>query len=254
MTDESQLPESELAALADGSLPADRRAQLRARIEASPALAAAVGEQERAVTMLRALDEPAPASLRARVRAMTDEPAARRGSGRRRSLFVPVATALAVIVAALVVLLGGGGEPPTVPETAHLALAAATLPAPGQAAADRDHLALAVGGIAFPYYERSTGWTATGARTDRLGGRRIVTVFYTDAGHRVGYAIVSGAPLAVGGGTLVTRGGVDYWLQRAPGAELITWRQAGHTCVIAGRDVSRSTLVGLASAEERQAA
>src|SRR5450755_3148481 len=109
MTDQSQLPEAELAALADGSLPADRRAQLRARIEASPELAAALGEQERTVTMLRALDEPAPAGLRDRVREMTDGAAQTRGPRRaarwRRSLFVPAATALAVAVAALVVLL-----------------------------------------------------------------------------------------------------------------------------------------------------
>jgi hypothetical protein len=258
MTDQSQLPEAELAALADGSLPADRRAPLRARIDASPELAAALGEQERAVTMLRALDEPAPAALRARVHEMTggspemDRP--RRTAGWRRSLFVPAATALAVAVAALVVVLGGGGAPPTVPQTAHLALAAATSPAPAEDAAHRNLLRLRVGGIAFPYYGRTAGWKATGARTDTLGGRRVVTVFYTARGHRVGYAIVAGPPLAVGGGALVIRGGVSYWLQRAHGTQLITWRQAGHTCVIAGHAVSRQTLLRLASAEEIQAA
>jgi hypothetical protein len=258
MTDESQLPEAELAALADGSLPADRRAQLRARVDASPELAAALSEQERAVTMLRALDEPAPASLRARVHELTDGSAQtarpRGASPWRRSLFVPAATALAVVVAALVVLLGGGGAPPTVPQTAHLALAAATMPAPAEDPAHRDLLSLRVGGIAFPYYGHTAGWRATGARTDILGGRRVITVFYSARGHRVGYAIVGGAPLAVGGGAHVNRGGVSYWLQRARGAQLITWRQAGHTCVIAGRNVSRTTLISLASAEEREAA
>jgi len=106
MTDQSQLPEAELAALADGSLPADQRARLRARIEASPELASALTVQERAVTMLRALDEPAPSTLRARVREMTDGAAQtarpRRAWHWRRSLFVPVTTALAVAVAALV--------------------------------------------------------------------------------------------------------------------------------------------------------
>ena len=258
MTDQSQLPEAELAALADGSLPADRRAQLRARIEASPELAAALGEQERAVTMLRALDEPAPAALRDRVREMTDEGAQTRGPRRtarwRRSLFVPAATALAVAVAALVVLLSGGeSSSPTVPQTAHLALAAATSPAPPEDPAHPGLLRLRVGRLAFPYYGR-TGWEATGARTDTLSGRRIAIVFYTARGHRVGYAIVSGAPLPAGGGTLVTRGDVTYWLQHAHGAELITWRQAGHTCVIAGHRVSPRTLLALASAEELQAA
>src|SRR5450432_2194883 len=164
MTDETQLPEAELAALADGSLPAERRAQLRARIDASPELAAALGEQERVVTMLRALDEPAPAALHARVREMTDGGATSRPAPRWRSLFVPAATALAVAVAALVVLLGGGGSSaPTVPQTAHLALAAATLPAPAEDTAHRNLLRLRVGGISFPYYGRTSRWEATGA-------------------------------------------------------------------------------------------
>lgn len=259
MTDQSQLPEAELAALADGSLPADRRAQLRAQIEASPELAAALAEQERAVTMLRALDEPAPAALRDRVREMTDggPRTARPSRARswRRSLFVPAATALAVAVAALVVLLGGGGSSaPTVPQTARLALAAATSPAPPEDPAHRGLLRLRVGGLAFPYYGHSAGWKATGARTDTIADRRIVTVFYTSRGHRVGYAIVSGAPLGIGGGTVVTHGGVTYWLQHAHGAKLITWRQDGHTCVIAGHRVSPRTLLALASAEKKQAA
>jgi hypothetical protein len=259
MTDQSQLPEAELAALADGSLPADRRAQLRARIEASPELATALGEQERAVTMLRAFDEPAPAALRARVREITD--GATRTAGPRwawrwrRSLFVPAATVLAIAVAALVVLLGSSGSSaPTVPQTARLALAAATSPAPPEDPAHSGLLRLRVGGLAFPYYGLTAGWEATGARTDTIGGRRVVTVFYTARGHRVGYAIVSGAPLPAGGGTLVTRGDVTFWLQRVHGAQLITWRQAGHTCVIAGRRVSPRTLLSLASAEEIQAA
>jgi hypothetical protein len=178
----------------------------------------------------------------------------RRAPRWRRSLFVPVATALAVAVAAVVVATGGGGSSaPTVSQTAHLALAAATLPAPAEDTAHRNLLRLRVGGISFPYYGRTSSWEATGARTDTLGGRRVVTVFYTAHGHRVGYAIVDGAPLAVGGGKRVTEGGVKYWLQRVRGAQLITWRQGGHTCVIAGRKVGESTLRKLAAAEEIQA-
>jgi anti-sigma factor RsiW len=259
MTDQSQLPEAELAALADGSLPADRRAQLRAQIEASPELASALADQERAVTMLRALDEPAPAALRARVREMTDaakqNARPRRASRWRRSLFVPAATALAVAVAALIVLLGSGGSSaPTVPQTAHVALAAATSPAPPEDPAHNGQLRLGVDGIAFPYYGQSAGWEATGARTDTIGGRRIVTVFYMEQGHRVGYAIVSGPPLAVGGGKVIMEGGVSYRVQHTGRALLVTWRQAGHTCVIAGQRVNSATLLALASAEERQAA
>ncbi|MGI8714667.1 MAG: anti-sigma factor family protein [Solirubrobacteraceae bacterium] len=252
MTDESKLPEAELAALADGSLPADRREQLRAAIQASPELQAALAEQERAVTMLRALDQPAPASLRASVGAITGRPSISGGSRWRRTLVMPAAAALAIVLAALVVALGDGSTVPTVPQTARLALAAATAPAPAQDAAHPGLLRLRVDGLAFPYYGRSAGWEATGTRTDKLGGRQIVTVSYTAPGaDRVGYAIVSGRALPVSGGTSVSPDGVRYTLQNVGGARLVTWQRDGHTCVIAGRTASDPTLLALAVAEER---
>jgi Anti-sigma-K factor rskA len=60
---------AELAALADGSLAPDRRAELEAQIAASPILADRLDEQERAVVLLQgAADEAyAPAGLRARL-------------------------------------------------------------------------------------------------------------------------------------------------------------------------------------------
>lgn len=62
---------AELAALADGSLARDRRAELEAQIAASPILADRLAEQERAVALLRGAAEEAdaPAGLRARVEA-----------------------------------------------------------------------------------------------------------------------------------------------------------------------------------------
>jgi hypothetical protein len=257
MTDDSQLPEAELAALADGSLPADQRQQLRARIDSSTELAAALSEQERAVTMLRALDDAAPASLRGEVDALINGGArairpARSGWRWRRSLFMPAATALAIVIAALVVALGGSSHAPTVPQTARLALAASTMPAPTEDAAHPGLLRLRVDGLAFPYYGRSAGWEATGARTDSLGGRKVLTVFYTvRGGDRVGYSIVSGSPLAVSGGTVIKPDGVPYTVQRVGAARFVTWQRNGHTCVIAGRSVSASTLLALAETEEQ---
>src|SRR5512133_4387101 len=60
---------AELAALADGSLPPERRAALEARVAASSELADRLAEQERAVTLTRtaAAEVEAPASLRARI-------------------------------------------------------------------------------------------------------------------------------------------------------------------------------------------
>ena len=61
--------EEELAALADGSLAPEHRAELEARIEASPILADRLAEQERAVALLQGAGDEveAPAGLRARV-------------------------------------------------------------------------------------------------------------------------------------------------------------------------------------------
>jgi hypothetical protein len=61
--------EEELAALADGSLAPEHRAELEAQIEASPILADRLAEQERAVALLQGAGDEveAPAGLRARV-------------------------------------------------------------------------------------------------------------------------------------------------------------------------------------------
>ena len=262
--------EAELTRLADGSLPAAEREALRARAQASPELAAGLREQERAVALMRSVDEiAAPASLRASIAAMTgtepmtlaeqDRARHRRTTRGRRlaglgwgpRVFMPAVTALAIVVAAVVVLVSGGGGSPTVPETAHLALAAAIMPAPAPRASDRDLLDLHVDQIPFPSYVRSTRWRASGARRDALHGRKVTTVFYrAGAGTRVGYAIVSGRALAAPDGPTQTIGGVRYTLGPAGAGKLVTWRRDGHTCVIASATVSDQTLIALATADE----
>jgi len=274
MTDERNPGEADLARLADGSLPEARQAELRAQVSGSPELTAALAEQQRAVSMLRALDQPAPAALRARVDELTaagtrshltgagsrSQPS---GAGTRsprrplirwrRALLLPGATALAVVVAAIVIVAGGTSSAPTVPQAAHLALAAATLPAPAVNPADATELKLTAAGIPFPNYGSSDLWAASGARTDRLDGRTVTTVFYSDrTGDQVGYAIASGAPLAGARGTAVRIYNTTFTLARQGQARLITWVRSGHTCVIAGRSVSYRTLQELAGADERE--
>jgi hypothetical protein len=252
MSEEPQLPEAELARVADGSLDAAHEAEVRRRLERSPDLTAALGEQERVVAMLRSIDVQAPASLRA---ALPEQlpPADRSRSRRSRRRFghlVPVGVALA---AALVIVLvtDGSATGPSLQQTVRLTLAAATYPAPGERTASAlDHTAA---GIAFPYWQQSVGWRAVGARADRIGGREIVTVFYgRPGGHRVGYAIVGGPALPVSGGRTVTRGGVPYYFLRQGSARLVTWLRSGHTCVIAGRRVTEATLLALATTDVRQ--
>ena len=98
---------AELAALADGSLEPERRAELEAQVAASPALADRLAEQERAVALLRgAADEvDAPAGLRARVAAQRSTRTARIP---RRLALGGVAAALAA--AAVAVAVAGSGS------------------------------------------------------------------------------------------------------------------------------------------------
>jgi hypothetical protein len=248
MTDEPQFPQAELARLADGSLPVSRQSELRAEVGGSPELASALAEQQRVVSLLRALDEPAPESLRARVKELTDPARSGGASRRRRGFMIPAATVLAIAVAALVILLQGGGAAPTLPQTVHFTLAASTMPSPAEDASHDGLLRLRADGIPFPYYEDTVGWKTDGSRTDTIGGRRIVTVFYTLSGHgRVGYAIVSGRPLRVTAGTNVDRDGTRFTIGRVGSADLVTFLRSGHTCVIAGRRVGYATLLKLAT-------
>ena len=138
---------------------------------------------------------------------------------------------------------------PTLAQTVRVTLAAATYPAPAER--DTTTLRAVTAGISFPYWQKTVGWRAVGARTDRIDGRYIQTVFYGWRGSRVGYAIVSGAAVPVAGGRAVTRGGVLYSFVHRGSAAAVTWLRSGHTCVIAGRGVSEATLLALATADVR---
>ena len=165
-------------------------------------------------------------------------------------LAVAGAAALAAVGAVLAVALPGGegGSALTPNAAAALALSPATLPAPRESASNRSELTASVGGVAFPYWKERFGWRGSGARGDRLGGRAVTTVFYSNpSGQRVGYAIVAGPAPASGGGTVVERWGVSYRLSARDGANVIVWRRGGHLCVMAGRGVSPRTLLALAS-------
>jgi anti-sigma-K factor RskA len=87
---------AELAALADGSLSAERRAALEEQVEASPELAALLAEQQRAVAWMSdaAAQVEAPAGLRARIEAQRRP---RRAPGSRP--FVVVGAAAVAVLA-----------------------------------------------------------------------------------------------------------------------------------------------------------
>jgi anti-sigma factor RsiW len=231
---------AELCALADGSLPPDRVAAVEARVAASPELAALLDRQRRAVAGTRALAADAPpASLRAPLAG------AIRARRRRRGPVLVAAAALAGVAVAVAVVLSGGQGGPSVADAALVSLRPPAGPAPAPAAGGT--LAASVDGVAFPDLSLAYGWRASGARRDRLDGREATVVYYTKDGLQLAYAIVSGAALArPAGATSATRGGVEYRTLRVDGRAAVTWRRAGHTCVLVG-PVAPAELLTLAS-------
>ena len=101
--------EEELAALADGSLAPERRAELEAQIDDSPILADRLAEQERAIALLRGAEAEveAPAGLRARLEAQRT---ARTVRTPRRLALGGVAVAVVAAAAVAVVIAGSGSH------------------------------------------------------------------------------------------------------------------------------------------------
>jgi anti-sigma-K factor RskA len=116
---------SELAALADGSLPPDRRAALEARVAASSELADRLAEQERAVMLTRtaSAEVEAPSGLRARIEAQRP---ARRLPVSRRLVAVGAVATVAVVAAIAVAVFSSSSS-----KTRFQAALAATALAPG---------------------------------------------------------------------------------------------------------------------------
>jgi hypothetical protein len=193
----------------------------------------------------------APAALRSSLQELVDHAPARR-RWRAPTLRLAGAGALAAAaVAAVVIAIGGGGtaHTPTVLEASRVALSPATRASPPENPAQQGILEASVEGVSFPYWGGRRGWPAAGARTDDLAGRTIMTVFYaTRSGKRVGYAIVAGSPLpSPAGGTVVQRGGVRFAVLDTAGATVVSWREAGHTCILAARGLPAHTLLALVS-------
>src|SRR5581483_4775933 len=229
---------------ADGTLPPERRAEVEARVAASPELQELLERQRQAVLALRVLEtEEVPASLRAGVEARLRRPARPR---RLPRLAAAGALAAAAAIVAAVVLSGGPGAP-TVADAARLAAQAPAGPAPPPAAGSRTRLAAGVEGVAFPYLAPLYGWRTAGVRHGRLDGRDATVVYYAKGGRRLGYVIVAGTALsrpADARPTVVD--GVEYQTLRLGGRLAVTWRRGGHTCVLLG-DATRPELLALAS-------
>jgi hypothetical protein len=181
------------------------------------------------------------------------------GDTRRRlaSPFRPAAvavlvTALAIVVAlALVLTKGGASSAPTMLQAAGAGLWAPTRPAPAESSREPHRLAISAAGIAYPYWGGRLGWQAAGARADTLAGRTVTTVFYRDGHDRwIAYSIVSGDALAIPAGSApVSMHGVNFHVVSRRRPTIVTWREAGHTCILTARDVGAATLMHLVAWE-----
>jgi hypothetical protein len=240
---------ADLCAFADGTLPAERRAEVEARVAASPELLELVERQRRAVAATQVLaEEPVPASLRETVEARRSGREGRRARrwrlGPRLALVGGLAAVVTVVVA---VVLSGGPGGPTVADAARLAAQPPNGPAPPRLGNSSTKLAVHVERVAFPYLARSYGWHARGVRRGRVDGRSATVVFYGKDGRRIAYVIVAGAGLPrPSGAQAIVRGGVRFQTLRLNGRLAVTWRRAGHTCVLTG-GATRAQLLALAS-------
>lgn len=239
---------AELAALADGTLPAERRALLEARVAASAELRDALERQRRAVAATRAAaTEPAPASLRTTVERSIGD----RATGRRRSRLVPglafggaLAAATAIVLA---LVLTGAPSGPTVADAARLATSPPTGPAPTRLADSKSKLTVQVDGVVFPDLARAYGWKPVGVRSDEVDGRAATVVYYEKGGKRIGYVVLAGSAIPQPSGAhVVNQRGVRYAALDVDGHSTVTWERLGHTCVITGA-TSHSELLRLAS-------
>jgi anti-sigma factor RsiW len=248
---------ADVCALADGSLPVERRAEVEARVAASPRLTAMLERQHRALAATAVVaDEPVPATLTATVEAAVGR--ARRGArparrtgwwrGRRLAWRLSAVGAFAAAVALVLVLtLSSGPTGPSVAAAAQLALKPAVGPAPTALGTSHTQLVAEVQGLAFPDYARAFGWRASGVSHGRVGDRSATVVTYSKAGRHIAYAIVAGAALPQPSGAAATViGGIRFQTLSVAGRPAVTWRRLGHTCVLIGA-APRAELLSLAS-------
>jgi hypothetical protein len=275
MSSEPENIHTALAALADGTLTQERREAVLARVAESPELAGELEDQRRAVTLVRSLERvEAPTLLRRSIELAAGGDLVTPGAGRpgaevaagamsgrvrdraaRRSLSSrlsprlagAVAFAAVAVVLALVLTTGGSTSAPTVLQASGAGLRTASGAAPAESSHNPHLLAASAVGISYPYWGGKLGWRAVGARTDTVGGRIVTTVFYANArAQRIGYSIVAGSVLAIpAGSTAVEHRGVGFHVLNHAGPTIVTWREAGHTCILTARGVSAGTLMRL---------
>jgi hypothetical protein len=229
----------QLVALADGTLSGPGRAELEARVAASPEATELLQAQRRALAATRAFDPPLPDGF---------EPRARRAVAARPAWLGGGLAALcgaAVLLVAIVLAPGDRGAT-TIASMAAVSVQPPELPAPPPAGDAK--LRRSFAGVTFPDWESAHGWRAVGARRDGVDGRATDTVYYHHTHHQIGYTVLSGAPVDLPWrGRRVERDGVAVQLYRDGPRTVAVFERSGRTCVLAGVVHREETLVKLAT-------
>jgi hypothetical protein len=188
--------------------------------------------------------------VRDRYGADADRPKRRRrtsGAPWRPAVAVAGIAAICAAVVIGVVGLGGGSSGPTIPAAAGLAFAPSTGPAPS--ARNTQLLDASYGGVTYPNYAKFSV-PPTGTRTDRIGGRPALTVFYRlPDGTRLSYTVFSGkaVPLPSDAHTVRFEGVPLREFSTSSGLSVVTLVRFGRTCVLAAR-TKPDVVLGLAAA------
>jgi hypothetical protein len=188
----------------------------------------------------------APATLRARIaEERLRKPARGRAS---RLMLLPLAGAAAAVAIVIAVLATGGGDP-SLGDATRAALREPTQGPPAKDPRDARFVRASIGGVQFPNYTwYAKRWSTVGSHRDELSGRDALTLTYRAGNRRLGYTIVDGKPLDVpSGARRVTAKGMRLAVLRRGGTLVITWREGGHTCVLASRNMSVDEMVAFAS-------
>jgi len=169
------------------------------------------------------------------------------GSSWRPAVAVTAVAALCAAVVIGIVGLSGGSSGPSIPAAAGLAFAPSTGPAP--AARNAKLLDVSYGGVTYPNYAKFSV-PPTGKRTDRIGGRPALTVFYRlPNGTRLSYTVFSGkaVPLPADARVVTFEGVPLREFSTSSGLSVVTLVRYGRTCVLAAR-VKPDVVLGLAAA------
>jgi hypothetical protein len=165
------------------------------------------------------------------------------GSRRRPAVVLGgLAAVCAAVVVVVIAVSSGGSSGPSIPTAAALAFARSTGPAP--AVKNAQFIDASYGGVTFPNYGKFKV-PPTGVRTDRIGGRPALTVYYRlPDGTPLSYTVFSGkaVPLPSSVKNVVYQGVPLREFNTSSGLSVVTLVRYGRTCVLAAKTAPDNVL------------